>query len=464
MATFTPTSPVDPSLISSDDYGAINDLNLAPFNIPGITSPASVPPGKNVALPPPPSTPIKTSTGSVSNTPPPSGDVPPNPAGAVDTGQTYTGTGPPPQYTPPQLQQPKYTPPKAGLEYLAAGLSLLFPQSPIARIAGGFAGGLQQGAENRYERAQQQATTTNQQNTAQAQAKYQNDLQLYQYNQGLIDRGINPQTKQPFQMPPQVAAIVAKANQPNATLTDVLAAQRAQAAFWAQVGSSTMARQYQQDAQDTIAQINEQKRLDEEWRRMQATQHDEDVRQQRGFTHADAVLDTRLQAEREIHQMPTYRDLVGLSGSGKDATVKIANARAKFSHDWRDAITAGPDPLSKLPPEEQKKLLAAGFQPGGKPAAIDAKWVPVATKMFIGIDRSADPLVEAQKAVSNLDAIAKAANLPADASTLQKLQEFMWQRASMDATARGAWSNNLQGGGSDAAGNPIPPESWETGD
>lgn len=53
-------------------------------------------------------------------------------------------------------QAPQYKPPAKGLEYLAAGLSLLFPGSPIASMAGGVAGGLVERSQQQYQRAEQQ--------------------------------------------------------------------------------------------------------------------------------------------------------------------------------------------------------------------------------------------------------------------------------------------------------------------
>lgn len=53
-------------------------------------------------------------------------------------------------------QAPQYKPPAKGLEYLAAGLSLLFPGSPISYMAGGLASGLYQRSQDQYQRAQQQ--------------------------------------------------------------------------------------------------------------------------------------------------------------------------------------------------------------------------------------------------------------------------------------------------------------------
>lgn len=57
----------------------------------------------------------------------------------------------------PQYQQPQYVPPAKGLEYLALGLTALFPGAPISRMAAGFAQGLQQRADTRYDRATQEA-------------------------------------------------------------------------------------------------------------------------------------------------------------------------------------------------------------------------------------------------------------------------------------------------------------------
>src|SRR5271165_4336403 len=102
---------------------------------------------------------LTTSVGhDLKTAPPPNGQPPPP--------QAPQYPGPPqealPQTPPAQEQVPPFTPaqykaPNKGLEYLALGISLLFPGAPIARLAAGFAGGLSQGAEQGYQRKEHQA-------------------------------------------------------------------------------------------------------------------------------------------------------------------------------------------------------------------------------------------------------------------------------------------------------------------
>lgn len=140
------------------------------------------------------------------------------------------------QYQAPDLKTaeykaPTYEPPKKGLEYAAAALSLLFPGAPIGRAAAGFAQGLTQGADKKYARAQQTAqdqykseaakdATLNQGaltkasqdvRTAEAYDKYvatktavgnENQDRIYNARQQARAQGTNPDTGKPFQLPP----------------------------------------------------------------------------------------------------------------------------------------------------------------------------------------------------------------------------------------------------------------------
>lgn len=118
----------------------------------------------------------------------------------------------------PQFTPATYQPPKRGLEYLAAGLALLFPGAPIARLAAGFAGGLEVGAERSYERREQQAEQQYNVAQAQAQAAYNNQVAqrqaeiennkiIWENGKDLRAHGLNPLrpnpdgSYQPFQYP-----------------------------------------------------------------------------------------------------------------------------------------------------------------------------------------------------------------------------------------------------------------------
>lgn len=73
----------------------------------------------------------------------------------------------------------KYEPPKKGLLYAAAALSLLFPGSQIGRAAGSFAQGLNQGAQQKYQREEKTAEQKFEADKANAQTDYQNASAKY---------------------------------------------------------------------------------------------------------------------------------------------------------------------------------------------------------------------------------------------------------------------------------------------
>lgn len=156
--------------------------------------------------------------------PPPSVDTPP---------VTQAPSAPAPQENSPTLQQPQYQQPNKGLEYLAAGLGLLFPSSGIGNMATGLGTGLKQNADQAYERSQIQAKDqyaaaqaktkadfANQQSAYQksadvATAQNETAKSKYQADLALRASGTNPKTQQPF-VYPTAASLLPKGLTPSA--------------------------------------------------------------------------------------------------------------------------------------------------------------------------------------------------------------------------------------------------------
>lgn len=99
----------------------------------------------------------------------------------------------PAQYTPPNYNAAQYEAPKKGLQYLALAAGMLFPGSPLAHMASGFTQGMNQGAQQNYERKQQQAEQQFKVDQNAAQAKFQNENAIkqaeFQHENALFSAG-----------------------------------------------------------------------------------------------------------------------------------------------------------------------------------------------------------------------------------------------------------------------------------
>lgn len=219
--------------------------------------------------------------------PPPSGALPkpaqtPQPQPQNSTSDTL------PVEKVPQFQQAEFHKPKRGLEYLALGLGLLFPGAPIASIAAGFAGGLNQGAQDRYARDEKQAENQYRVQQAQAKADFDNAKIKYDQDQGLRAQGIDPKTGKPFILPPQLQRILPPGTNRAVTAEDYVNHYSQIAQFYQSVGATGPSQSAQAQAQDYAKQIIEDKKEAAAWQKLLATQRFQNARTEYTVNHADA--------------------------------------------------------------------------------------------------------------------------------------------------------------------------------
>lgn len=151
-----------PFSVEQNGYG----LNLPPFNYPDVPKGIPTSGGFNPNAKPPP---IQVHVPAGGSLPAQTVPLPMSPApkaqSPIAVSNTNTAASAAPDYMQLAMQanqklidhpynQPQYHPPAKGLEYLAAGLSLLFPGAPISYAAAGLASGLYQRAQNQYTRAE----------------------------------------------------------------------------------------------------------------------------------------------------------------------------------------------------------------------------------------------------------------------------------------------------------------------
>jgi hypothetical protein len=344
---------------------------------------------------------------------------------------------PVPTETVPQFQAAQYQPPKKGLEYLALGLGILFPGAPIAKMAAGFAGGLQQGAEASYQRrertaeqqygaqqAQAQASFENQKATRAAeletnQIKFANDQANYQRAQQLRQQGIDPTTGRPFVLPPQLQRVLPPGLNRAPSATDYLRHEQALAGFYAGVGATdqaalhkSLAADYQKQAIDDannarILNMTLLRERESERHQERQFQHSED-QQNRMFTHSENMAQARfgdelyLQALREAHQDARST----LVNPEKKAALRDEAMRAEstFRADWAKAIRSPLDQNGA--PKTIKDATGADMRdPSGNPmyvpARVSAPEAAALAKMFTAIDRNPDPAGLAQRYVDS---------------------------------------------------------------
>lgn len=349
------------------------------------------------------------------------GIVPPPPAnGAPSTTdkipQMSAPTAPIPQYTPPVFHQPQYEPPKKGLEYLALALGLLFPGAPISRIAAGFAGGLGQGAQMKYQRSEQQAENQYKNDAAAAQATYANQQAAYNADvanqqrqfenqkvtyaaaQAARARGIDPATGQPFTPPPALQSVLPPGVHRQPTAADYARHEAALAQFYEQQGATALSTQHMEAAKEYAAEqkqqdadasklslaIFNQSQIDKRTQYVQGQQNartafiqnrqdsrsayvqgEENARQAIRMAHEDAV---------RVRSDPTKLNTL------RDESMRVGK---EFYSDWTKAIT---------PPTDTHGVVRTG--PDGKtplPARIDPQMQQTLTRAFVRIDRDSDP-------------------------------------------------------------------------
>jgi hypothetical protein len=329
-----------------------------------------------------------------------------------------------PQYVTPQLQQPQYQGPKKGLEYLALGLGLLFPGAPIGRLAAGFAGGLNQGAQQKYQRQEQQATEQNQQARDTAQANFENAKMQYEAAQQLRNQGIDPKTQKPFVLPPDLQRILPPGSNRQPTAQDYMLHEQKLAQFYSGLGASGPAQQHAAAAEDYNRQIVD------------------DNNNARALAVAELNYQRDLQVagiheegmERRIGERISGA-LSGLRAEGIATPIERQHLREQAATDsakWMHAYTAAITPPTKNGApvwvearDAQGNVIyqtKPGTQPGdddyyvkdpatGKPMpvmrqaapAINAGLKAQMAKIITNIDRSPDPIGAAQYYASSID-------------------------------------------------------------
>lgn len=327
-----------------------------------------------------------------------------------------------PQMQSPDFKPAEYVPPKKGLEYLALGLGLLFPGAPIARIASGFSGGLQQGAQQKYERAEHTAEQQFKVAEAKAHAEYQNAQARYgvasdeakrayvnlQEQRGVAKekaeadfanakvrydaaqqqraRGTDPKTGQPFVVPPALQAPLP----PNAGVRDHAMREHALSQFYTSVGATDIAAQHAAQAKEYVDQAKQQQSQAASLMRTMYTVQHADARAyahmaQSAAIHADSEARADAREEyrarrddlRDLRQDATHRDAL------RTQAFRLGNT---FEHDYVKAIT------------EQKTYNPDGTEAGiKKPATISDPGLKKAlAQAFQRITKDADPVGLAQ--------------------------------------------------------------------
>lgn len=212
----------------------------------------------------------------------------------------------------PAFKAAEYKPPNRALEYLALGIGLLFPGAPIARMAAGLLGGLEQGAEKSYQRREGQAEQQYQVQSQQAQAdarnqaakraaeiadaqrKAANQQVLYAQGQQYRAAGLDP-TGKPIPLPPQLAAPMPR----TAGNTDYFKRESALASFYSQMGAYDVAKEHQalaadyqraavSDATNARQILLEAQREAARWQQTLQTEHHQDLLHADTEAHADA--------------------------------------------------------------------------------------------------------------------------------------------------------------------------------
>ena len=282
-------------------------------------------------------------------------------------------------YKPPEEKKP----PK-GLEYLAVGLSLLFPNAPIGRAAAGFAQGLAQNAKTKNAQAEKQAELTyeserdkdnaiNAQRNAQAQADFEHArdvdaakgkaAQITFANQQIIaaqrdklrGQGLNPDAKnpdgsyKPFQYPP--VDTVARTLAGKGPVTDDATRQAytriIQAA--ARNGDTTNQTLYAGQLTDFNKRADEARQTAERWKEINTQIGAENSRQAAGFAHEETMEGRRERFELLNNPGLAQKYQAAADAQGKEFQSALVSATKKDPLTGQGALT----------PDEQGALASA---------------------------------------------------------------------------------------------------------
>ncbi|MDB5094559.1 MAG: hypothetical protein JWO85_2660 [Candidatus Eremiobacteraeota bacterium] len=328
-----------------------------------------------------------------------------------------------PQQSVPDFKPAEYVPPKKGLEYLALGLGVLFPGAPIAKMAAGFAGGLQQNAEQSYQRREHTAEQQYKVAEAKAQADFQNaqakygmasdeakrafvNLQAqrgvdedtakhtfdnaaikYKADQDVRARGIDPRTQKPFMVPPTLAQPLG----PHASATNYAGRENALAQFYTSVGATDIAAQHAAQAQA----YNKQAIDDANNARALSIAIFREQQQNAREASRESAADAR-ESNREA--AANYRETLRLAH--EDARATLTNG-AKMATLKDEALRAGKDFYASWAKAIKPPVDANGnprMDAGGHPAppTITPQMAQMMSKTFSLIDRNADPAGAAQ--------------------------------------------------------------------
>jgi hypothetical protein len=360
--------------------------------------------------------------------PPPKQPVPPVQNSTMDAApQMGLPTSPVPHETSPTFTPAQYQPPKKGLEYLALGLGVLFPGAPIASLAAGAARGLQEGAQNSYQRrekeaedqfkAQQAKAKTdfdNAQVTRQAEidaqkVKFQNDTIRFEQEKEIRAQGIDPKTMQPFVVPPELQRILPPGTQRPVQTGDYVSHEAKLAEFYAKVGASDLATmhakradEYQKQVIDdannsralAIAMMSQEGQDRREATREQnanAREHSREASADRREAYRQGEADYR-ESVRQMHEdARAARDNPGKKSQLQDQSLRASKS---FYSEWEKAIKPPTNPDGT--PKVMKDKYGRPDPTRPLPAAISPQAAQQLSQAFIKIDRHSDPAGEAQ--------------------------------------------------------------------
>jgi len=348
------------------------------------------------------------------STPPPTG-APPPPAGNSNTDAV-------PQEGTPVFKPPQYHQPAKGLEYALLGLSLLFPGAPISKLAAGALGGLQQGAENRFNRDEQSAQSQYQQEAAQMKSSYTNAVAQYNAAQDLRDRGIDPRTQQPFQLPPNLQRILPPGAGRAPGAMDYFRHETELANFYEGVGAHNVAAEHRATAgnyeREAIDQANNARSLQQaaitqqgEDRRLDKRDLDAENRALTAQAAESQRADKRLAVEINLEQDRQNREdtrqdrrfahddaKATLANPEKQAKLREEASRTQqqFYAAWSKALrpprTSQGQPVTLMDPKTNTTMMNPDGTPKTAPAAIGGDLVKRLMSTFSLIDRNPDPI------------------------------------------------------------------------
>jgi hypothetical protein len=317
--------------------------------------------------------------------------------------------------TSPTFTPAQYKAPNKGLEYLALGIGMLFPGAPIAKLAAGFAGGLNQGAQQGYERNEQQAEqkykvasedartkAVNDQAARQAildkqNTDFQNARLTYELQtKPMRENGIDPKTNKPFVVPPQLAAPLP----PVASAAQRYQRENQLAAFYQSVGATNQADAHAAAAKGYAEDARAATTAAAAMQRTALTINAANQRFILGQQGENSRLEERLGTEVALHNDTEYNTNMRFAVEQRDKLRKdvVAQSRAvseasaatgKFAQTWR-SLTA--EPVYKKDSTGNIVKDSNGQPVIEKSAPIsDPKMKAALVQQFKAIDKSQDP-------------------------------------------------------------------------